>query len=367
MSTSTVVESTSLYFRDDRSDKVYNATIESCGNGYIVNCSWGRRGSALQSATQTKEPVSLEKATAIYDKKLKEKRAKGYQLSTRTMSTIPVASTTNPLNPQCNLLNPIESEELESVMLNDDWVMQEKMDGVRLLIQRKGSSFTGYSRTGREVAVPENIQNALTLTPMNDTFLIDGELVGDTYYAFDLLETSLCWRDMHYTSRRAQLVTLLNGNANPSVVCVKYFIGKEEKYKEFHSIKEKGGEGVVFKKTFAVYKAGRPNSGGDYLKYKFYKTCSAIVTTINDKRSVGLSCYECVGSLVSVGNCTIPANYPVPELGSVVEVRYLYARLPSHALFQPTYLGVRLDIGSWECGLSQLKYKAGEGDQDDEG
>lgn len=366
MSTSTVVESTSLYFRDDRSDKVYNATIESCDEGYTVNCSWGRRGSALQSATQTQEPVSLIKATAIYDKKLKEKRAKGYQLSTRTMNTIPVASTTNPLNPQCNLLNPVDKDMLQALIEDDDWIMQEKMDGVRLLIQKNGERFVGYSRTGREVAVPQGIVEALRLTIMNDTFLIDGELVGDVYHAFDLLETSISWRENFYTSRRKQLVSVLSGQTYPNIVCVKYYIGEKEKSQEFHSIKESGGEGVVFKKSSATYKVGRPASGGDYLKYKFYKTCSAIVTTINDKRSVGLSCYECVGSLVSVGNCTIPPNYSVPEIGSVVEVRYLYARLPSHALFQPTYLGVRLDIGRGECGLSQLKYKVGEGEQEDE-
>lgn len=366
MSTSTIVESTSLYFRDDRSDKVYNATIESCDEGYTVNCSWGRRGSALQSATQTQEPVSLTKATAIYDKKLKEKRAKGYQLSTRTMSTIPVVTTANPLNPQCNLLNPVDKDTLETLMEDDQWVMQEKMDGVRLLIQKKDEKFTGYSRTGREVAVPQNIMEALKLTIINDTFLIDGELVGDVYYAFDLLETSANWRDNHYTSRREQLVSILKYDTRPCVVCLKYYIGEKEKFHEFHSIKERGGEGVVFKKQWGKYTVGRPASGGDYLKYKFYKTCSAIVTTINDKRSVGLSCFESVCKLVSVGNCTIPPNYSVPEIGSVVEVRYLYARLPSHALFQPTYLGVRLDIGSGECGLSQLKYKVGEGDQEDE-
>lgn len=367
MSTSTVVESTNLYFTDDRSDKVYNATIESCDGGYTVNCSWGRRGSALQSATQTQEPVSLAKATLIYDKKVREKIAKGYQLSTQTMSTIPVVTTASPLNPQCNLLNPIDKDRLKYLMLDNDWVMQEKMDGVRLLIQRKGEDFIGYSRTGREVAVPQNLVEALIFTPMHDTFLIDGELVGDVYYAFDLLETSVSWRDNYYTSRRAQLINVVGSLANPFVVCVKYFIGNAEKLKEFHEIKERGGEGVVFKKTSGVYTVGRPASGGDYVKYKFYKTCSAIVTTINDKRSVGLSCYECPSSLVSVGNCTIPPNYCVPELGSVVEVRYLYARLPSHALFQPTYLGVRLDIGSWECGLSQLGYKVGEGDQEDDG
>ena len=364
MSTSTVVLSTSLYFRDGRSDKVYHVTVESCDLGYVVNCAWGRRGSSLQTTTQTKGAVTLGIAKDIYAKKIKEKRDKGYQLSSSPNNSISVANTSSSLNPICNLLNPVDADTVDSLMRNEDWLMQEKMDGVRLLIQKEGEKFTGYSRTGRLVPVPHNIEEALRLTINTDTFIIDGELVGDVYYAFDLLETNENWRDTSYIRRWEHLASILSSQSYPCVVCLKYFVKAQEKFKEFHTIKESGGEGVVFKLDTAEYKVGRPASGGDYLKYKFYKTCSAIVTTINDKRSVGLSCYECPGSLVSVGNCTIPPNHPVPELDSVVEVRYLYPRLPSHALFQPTYLGVRLDIESWECELFQLKYKVGEGEDD---
>jgi len=376
MPTSTVIESTTLTFRDDRSDKVYKATIEKCDEGYTVNCSWGRRGSAMQSATQTKDPVSLAMATKIYEKKIKEKTNKGYRILGHSYrisemvdffnknDTIPVANTTNPLNPQCNLLNPVDDDHLESLMMNNKWVMQEKMDGVRLMIKRNNpTEFIGYSRTGREVAVPLNIVEALQLLGA-PYFFMDGELVGDVYYAFDLIETHIPIQNQDYNLRKSNLASILSqSKPTSSVVCVKDFITLEEKSKEFKRIKDEGGEGVVFKKIAATYQVSRPSSGGDYLKFKFYKTCSAIVSKINDRRSVGLSLCNTGYKSTPIGNCTIPVNHPIPNEGAVVDVRYLYARLPSHALYQPSYLGERSDIRPWECVLSQLKYKTGDEDE----
>ena len=365
---SVVISATHLFYRDDRSDKVYKVTIERVDNvgGYVVNCAWGRRGSSMQSATQTKDPVSLAMATKIYEKKIKEKTDKGYQIQGAFLSrheTIPVANTTNPLNPQCNLLNPIEDDQLESLMMGNQWVMQEKMDGVRLMIRRKNNTeFIGYSRTGREVAVPLNIVEALSLPDMPN-FFMDGELVGDVYYAFDLIELHIPLQNSNYNIRKSNLDSILNRKPSSSVVCVKDFVRLEDKAKEFERIKHNGGEGVVFKKLAATYSVGRPSSGGDYLKFKFYKTCSAMVSTINNRRSVGLGLYNSNGGLTSIGNCTIPINHRIPEVGSLVEVKYLYARLPSHALYQPSYLGERSDIRTAECVLSQLKYKTGDEDE----
>ena len=358
---------TTLRFRDDRSDKVYHVSIEKSGDGYIVNCAWGRRGSSMQSATQTKDPVSLAMATKIYEKKIKEKTNKGYQIVygyLRGITNIPVANTTNPLNPQCNLLNPIEDDQLESLMMGNQWVMQEKMDGVRLMIRRNNpTEFIGYSRTGREVAVPLNIVEALQLLGA-PYFFMDGELVGDVYYAFDLIETHIPIQNQDYNSRKSNLASILSQlKPSSSVVCVKDFVRLEDKAKEFERIKHEGGEGVVFKKIAATYQVGRPSSGGDYLKFKFYKTCSARVSTINNRRSVGLGLYNSSGDLIPIGNCTIPINHRIPEVGSLVEVKYLYARLPSHALYQPSYLGERSDIRMLECVLSQLKYKTGDEDE----
>ena len=118
----------------------------------------------------------------------------------------------------------------------------------------------------------------------------------------------------------------------------------------------------MFKRLDAPYTPGRPNSGGNQLKHKFYATCSAVVAKTNDKRSVELRLLNGKG-WISVGNVTIPPNFKVPEVGQVVDVRFLYAFRESNALYQPVYLGPRQDIEQHECVLSQLKYK-GIGEED---
>ncbi len=116
-------------------------------------------------------------------------------------------------------------------------------------------------------------------------------------------------------------------------------------------------EGVVFKDMDAPFIPGRPNSGGPQLKFKFVESASFVVTDHNAKRSVTLGLYD-GDKLVPAGNVTIPPNHAIPQKGTVVETRYLYAFKESGSIYQPVYLGPRTDIPAAECGVDQLKYKA---------
>lgn len=365
-----VMQSTSLYFKDSTSDKVYNVTLEEADGGYIVNCAWGRRGSALQSATQTKSPVPIDQAIKIYQKKISEKTSKGYQVTKGNGDTITVPDTEQPHKPICVLLNPIDDDKLQQLLKDDAWIMQEKKDGVRLTIIKEKNKLTGISRTGRQATIPGELSKVLKSHQTD--FIIDGELIGDTFHAFDLLEEDgHDFRGNTTTERHEQLDMLIRTLPDStSLELVTTFAGAEKKL-VFEKLK--GTEGVVFKRAAAQYHVGRPSSGGDFLKYKFYKSCSAIVTGINDKRSVSLSLIEdkpepgsevVIGKrMKDVGNCTIPVNHDFPNFGDVVEIKYLYARKPSHALYQPSYLGKRTDIPVTDCLLSQLSYKVGEEDE----
>ena len=133
---------------------------------------------------------------------------------------------------------------------------------------------------------------------------------------------------------------------------VETFVGAAAKTAAYQRLQASGKEGVVFKRIDAGYKVGRPTAGGSQVKYKFYATCSAVVGTVNQQRSVGL-----LLDGVNVGNVTISSNFDVPIVGDIVEVRYLYYN-PQGALYQATYLGVRDDIDASECILAQLKHKS---------
>jgi bifunctional non-homologous end joining protein LigD len=137
-----------------------------------------------------------------------------------------------------------------------------------------------------------------------------------------------------------------------NVLRVETYIGPTDKASAFIKLEKNAAEGVVFKNLKATYVPGRPASGGNYLKHKFYETGSFIVNAINSKRSVELK----LSNGTVIGNVTISSNFSVPSVGSIVEVRYLYA-YRNGSLYQPVYLGERFDVDESECTEDQLKYK----------
>jgi bifunctional non-homologous end joining protein LigD len=138
----------------------------------------------------------------------------------------------------------------------------------------------------------------------------------------------------------------------------------QEKQELYEELVSRRAEGIVFKKKNSVYTAGRPNSGGNQLKFKFYKTATFIVKDYTPgRRSVGLEVLD-NGKRISVGRVTIPPNKNVPNIGDLIEVRYLYA-YKGGSVYQPVYLGVRTDLDLQDADINQLVYKAGTEEDDD--
>ncbi len=349
------MESITLYFREGPSDKVYQASIAPKDDGYHVHFAYGRRGATLNTGSKTQTPVAYPIAKDIYDKLIREKMAKGYKPGAEGVVTPPPESPNKHIGIHCQLLNPLHEQQLDQMLLNPDYWMQEKLDGRRLLIKKAGDQITGVNRLGFPTAVPEPIAHEAAQYPRN--FILDGEAVGDTFHAFDLLTIGPeDMRPLGFAVRYLRMRDMLNAFDHPHILLVQVVFPCEtaDRLQQF---KREGKEGVVFKHKNAVYTPGRPNSGGSQLKYKFHETASFIVTKVNGKRSVSLILFD--GEKVRpAGNVTIPPNHDVPEAGTVVECRYLYAFKESGSIYQPIYLGARPDIRAAECTTAQLKYKA---------
>ena len=349
---------TTLYYREGSSDKVYQASIEPQGDLFLVNFAYGRRGSTLNTGTKTQAPVDLDTATRIFNKLLNEKKAKGY---TEGPDGTPYQHTQKEdratgILPQ--LLNPIDESEVQRFLEDPRYCAQEKYDGRRILIRKDRAEIHGINRKGLIVGLPETIFGATRSIPGD--FILDGECVGDVYYAFDMLQgPGFDLRAKAYQQRLVALLNLLGLAMQKHIRMAETAFASGQKRDLFNWLQRERKEGIVFKRLDAPYTPGRPNSGGPQLKLKFYATCSAVVSKINDKRSVELRLLNGQGFQL-VGNVTIPVNFEVPAVGQVVEVRYLYAHKQSHALYQPVYLGPRPDVEVHECVLSQLKYKADE-------
>jgi bifunctional non-homologous end joining protein LigD len=352
---SKVIESVELRYQEGNSDKVYKASVEEAEDGYVVNFAYGRRGSALNTGTKTQSPVTLEEARKIYAKLVNSKTRKGYQVFTgaggEAISIAENAGEDTGLRPQ--LLNPVDGETASAYIRHPDWCVQEKFDGRRMLLRSSAGVITAANRRGRATAAPEGVTEALE--PVNRPFVIDGELVGEHYHCFDLLyNRGIDLRSLPYSQRLAMLEGFF-GKLESEYFSIVVTACGNTRQRFVEKLRADGKEGVVLKHLLMPWNAGRPASGGNALKLKFWETCSCVVSKVNAQRSV-----EVALDGRSVGNVTIPPNHAVPEPGQVVEVRYLYVNAEGGSLYQPVYLGVRDDIPVEECTfeMQNLKYKA---------
>lgn len=356
MQTTTTIQTTSLHFREGNSDKVYHVAIEAKGDGHIVTFAYGRRGNTLSTGSKTGKPVPLETATRLFDKLLASKLAKGYRHADPMAAPYQQSGTEgNDSGIRCQLLNPVEQNEIYALLSSRNHCLQEKFDGRRLMVRKLGDEITGINRRGLVVAIPDSIREAASAIGHN--FLIDGEAVGDTFHAFDLLELdNHDQRTVRYIDRFVRMQSVLP-RKSPAIRPVETYMAPTDKHRVFQKLHEEHREGVVFKHNDAAFSPGRPNSGGSQLKFKFVETASFIVTARNEKRSVTLCLFD-GDELAHAGNVTIPPNHAVPAVGEVVEVRYLYAFRESGSIYQPVYLGKRCDIPQADCITDQLKYKS---------
>jgi bifunctional non-homologous end joining protein LigD len=355
-------DSITLYFREGSADKVYQCGIEAAGERFVVNFAYGRRGSTLNTGTKTNVPVDHQDARRIFDKLVKEKTTKGYtpgENGTPYQHTN-VGQRASGLLPQ--LLNAIDEAEVEGLVADDHWAMQEKFDGRRMLVQKQGAAIHGINRKGLMVGLPSPVTVAAHAIPGD--FIVDGECVGDALVAFDLLERDGDdHRPLGYRQRLTALLNLLASAQQRHIHFIATAYEVNAKVSLLKQLRFQNKEGVVFKRLDAPYTPGRPNSGGPQLKHKFYATLSAVVGKQNAQRSVELKLRD-GRQWVAAGNVTIPVNHRVPGVGAVVEIRYLYAFRESGCLYQPTYLGPRSDVNERECTAAQLKYKSG-GEEDE--
>lgn len=347
------MESITLYFKQGSSDKTYQAAIEPKDGGYVVTFAYGRRGTTLTTGNKTPVAVNYEAAKAIYDKLIKEKTAKGYTPGENGTPYQHTEKKSTGILPQ--LLNAVDKDEVEALIANPSYWMQEKFDGRRLLIRKQNDTITGINKLGLAVGLREELVHDANNCDME--FILDGECVGETLHVFDVLlvdddEVGGC----RYTERYLRLMNLLASFQHRSIQLVQTVFDERQKRALFNKLKTNNAEGVVFKHTDAPYIAGRPSSGGPQLKYKFSETASFIVANCNAKRSVALMLFA-KGQLVRVGNVTIPPNHEIPGNGTIVECRYLYAHKQSGSIYQPVYLGPRDDVEATECTTTQLKYK----------
>ena len=362
---------TSLYYAEGRSDKEYHVDLVAVEGGHLVNFRFGRRGSALTVGTKTAVPVDFVQAQTIYDKLVKEKTAKGYtpDRSGTAYQGTEHADRQAGFVPQ--LVNPISALDAQNLLADDHWAAQEKMDGERRMAEADQGKVIGANRKGLIVPLPQAVADELqAIEAQYGAIRVDGELIADRLYVFDLhLLHGMPIHGLPWIERMRMAADLMSGCQHIRTVPVAETT--DDKRCLWNRVKEAHGEGVVFKRSNAPVTEDRPNTGGDWLKFKFTETASCCVLGANpDKRSVRIGLLEIRDypikgrGMVPFGNVTIPPNQAIPVIGDIIEVEYLYA-YPGGSLYQPVYRGKRTDLDINACTTSQLKYKPA-GREDDE-
>lgn len=370
MNNQTVAQVT-LHNNTGNSDKIYECVVVRSGDLYLVNTQNGRRGGSMTPRTKTKEPVSLEAAMKIFHGLVKEKKADNYYvLEGDTTVAAPVASN-DPAGAfhQPQLLNDIDRDVAMKLIEDDEWVMEEKMDGKRIAVAISPSEVRISNKSARACGMPAPIVTAIqalkSLEYVGPVLYLeaDGELVGEKYHVFDIFAIDGSdLRQLPYETRAAQYAKLIGrnkalaGGVFDAIEAVETFYGTAAKRAAFERIEGRNGEGVVFKRRDMVYAPGRPNSGGPALKFKFKESSTAICLgdSSDGKRSIRLGLLSSDGEMVNVGKVTVPPNQPVPQSNSLVEVQYLY-KFEGGSLFQPVLLGIRDDQNREDCTLAQVK------------
>ena len=254
------------------------------------------------------------------------------------------------------LLREVEYADLDTYLDSDDYAMSQKLDGTRVMIKRTSTGVQGIGRSGGTIPLPGNVRSAFMKVKSDWTF--DGELIGDTYHVFDVVEfpggtlAHHPWRERHKLCQN-----VLQDFASCVKVVPQYFGDNKRKF--FQDCNDARTEGVVFSNVNGRYRYGTRSPLS--LKYKFVKTidCIVIDKEVNSKDNIALGVYD-NGELVDIGKCsaiTGDGKKTSFNVGDVVTVTYLYGT-NAKRLYQPVRPMLRTDKEPQECLMDQMILKS---------
>jgi ATP-dependent DNA ligase len=265
---------------------------------------------------------------------------------------------------KATLATEAQPNQLERLIEDDAWWLQQKLDGIRVLVQIDHKRVRYLNRGGVPLtrSIPRSIDTALDTIRQafkkGETTILDGELMGDGLWLFDLPHAQDSEYHMNgtlhtYSLRLGMLEAFMGGIDVPPVRILPTAETTEDKRRLVDTVLEGGGEGIIARRCYGRVSPGRRSR--DLLKIKFTKTCDCIVYRLGEggkqNASVGLF-RPGTKDFIEVGKFSTVGRPPTP-VGTVVELRYLYASTEGR-LVQPRMVRIRTDKNPWECTTDQL-------------
>jgi bifunctional non-homologous end joining protein LigD len=254
---------------------------------------------------------------------------------------------------QAELLTETTVSHFQRMLLDATYGFQEKHNGHRLIICKENDTLRLFNREGANSSkpLPLRVKNAI-LSHRLAGFVIDGELVGGTFYIFDamILGDEILVNDA-YEYREARYHAEFDGYST-QLHPVETARTPQQKRLLWDAVEAAHGEGIVSKNMTTDYKQGRADQ---HWKLKFWKTADAVVIgpSPDDKDSVEIGMYNDRGQMHRISGCSLRNKFRLKP-GQVIEVRFLYATKERH-IVQPTLMAVRYDKSAAACKLSQLE------------
>lgn len=218
---------------------------------------------------------------------------------------------------------------------DDRYQLEQKIDGARLCVQLLDGEVLGFNRRGERKAVPNQLAKILQRCPIN--VVLDGELIGPTWFCFDMPEAyTVVTPETPLRVRRAALETLVQ-QCNLECHHLRLLPATtttEAKTLLAKRVIEAQAEGLMAKDLEGAYLYGKRGSG--MLKIKLIKQVDAVVIgfSAHGHDSLSLGVYD-GDKLVPIGEVTRQAGDGGRlVVGDVCAVSYLY--WTGTRLVQPT-------------------------------
>lgn len=201
-----------------------------------------------------------------------------------------------------------DCKDPEPLFISPLWAAEEKMDGDWRRLVKAGNDVYGITREGNRVEASEQSIALAMLSPYS--FVIDGEqMAGGRFVAFDIIGLHGEPVPADNSARRDLLSDVWKGEI------VRRVIGEQAKRDLCEQVKEKRGEGIVFKRIDAPYINGRT----PYCqRWKNYETEVFEVFAVNiAKCSIEVSRHG-----KSYGGVPVQSLARLPKVGDKILVKY---------------------------------------------
>lgn len=346
-------QSVVLHNQRNGSDKVYALNLEEVEGGWVVNYRNGRRirgsgykirGNAGGTYTRTARPYDA--ALRIFERLIREKLAEHYVIVEQTRdgsAEADKAQTSNSGREPMFPLAIVKEEKARQLCDNPSYCAQEEENGERrMLLKDANGEVRGIDHLGKYIDLPARIRNTPALLPAQ-SFLVDGEMIGQTLRVWDLLEQDgEDLRDQPMQLRYEKLCSLVPNYVSLPIEVVSTAFARAAKHAMLDAIKAGQGEGIVFKLVGAPYIEG---SSKYALKHTFRS--AAVVQVVGANRAnrtmqMGMRSEE---GIQFVGNLSVPSDAELPALGSLILVEYLSADSESGSLVEASYVGSAVNNG----------------------